>query len=43
MSHEDAETLMDEFEKQDARKAKHSYITRMEHKLFRRDRARATK
>jgi len=38
MSSEEAEALMDEFEKWDSRQAKHAFITRMEHKLYRKER-----
>ena len=42
MSYEEADTLMDRFEKRDARQAKHTFITRMEHRLFRRSRETRT-
>ena len=38
MSSEEAEELMDEFEKWDTRQAKHDFISRMEHKLYRKER-----
>ncbi len=38
MSNEEAENLMSEFEKWDAKQAKHDFITRMEHKLYRKER-----
>jgi hypothetical protein len=38
MSNEEAEQLMSEFEKWDAKRAKHNFITRMEHKLYRKER-----
>lgn len=38
MSNEEAEELMNEFEKWDAKRAKHDFITRMEHKLYRKER-----
>jgi hypothetical protein len=38
MSSEEAEKLMDEFEKWDARHAKHDFINRMERKLNRKER-----
>lgn len=37
MSYEDAETIIEQFEKRDAKQAKHSLISRMEHKLFHRN------
>jgi len=40
MSNEDAEELMNQFEKWDAKHAKHNFITRMERKLFRKEHAR---
>ncbi len=38
MSNDDAEALMNEFEKWDAKQAKHEFITRMERKLYRKER-----
>jgi hypothetical protein len=38
MSNEEAEVLMSEFEKWDEKQAKHDFITRMEHKLYRKER-----
>jgi hypothetical protein len=38
MSNEEAEVLMSEFEKWDAKQAKHEFINRMEHKLYRKER-----
>jgi hypothetical protein len=38
MSSEEAETLMNDFEKWDAKQAKHAFISRMEHKLYRKER-----
>lgn len=38
MSNEEAENLMNEFEKWDARHARHDFITRMERKLYRKER-----
>lgn len=38
MSNEEAEALMNEFEKWDAKQAKHNFIARMEHKLYRKER-----
>ena len=37
MSNDDAEALMNEFEKWDAKQAKHDFITRMERKLYRKE------
>ena len=38
MSNEEAEALMSEFERWDAKQAKHNFITRMERKLYRKER-----
>lgn len=38
MSNEEAEALMEEFEKWDAKHAKHDFISRMERKLSRKER-----
>lgn len=38
MSSEEAEALMSDFEKWDAKQAKHAFISRMEHKLYRKER-----
>lgn len=38
MSNEEAEDLMNEFERWDAKQAKLQFINRMEHKLFRKER-----
>jgi hypothetical protein len=38
MSSDEAEELMDAFEKWDSRQAKHEFINRMEHKLYRKER-----
>ena len=38
MSNEEAEALMNEFEKWDAKHARHDFITRMERKLYRKER-----
>jgi len=38
MSNEEAETLMNHFDRWDAKQAKHDFITRMEHKLYRKER-----
>ena len=38
MSNDEAEALMEEFDKWDSRQAKHNFITRMEHKLYRKER-----
>ena len=37
MSSEEAEALMEEFEKWDAKQAKHDFISRMERKLSRKE------
>lgn len=39
MSNEEAEALMNEFERWDAKQAKHNFISRMERKLYRKERA----
>lgn len=39
MSQEDAEELLDRFEKWDAKNARHNFITRMERKLYRKEHA----
>jgi len=39
MSDEEAEALVDRFEKWDAKQAKHSFISRMERKLSRKEKA----
>ena len=38
MSNEEADALMNRFERWDAKEAKHNFITRMEHKLYRKER-----
>ena len=38
MSTEEAEAMMNEFEKWDAKQAKHDFISRMERKLYRKER-----
>jgi len=38
MSNEEADALMNEFERWDARQAKHDFIARMERKLYRKER-----
>jgi len=38
MSNEEAEALMEQFEKWDAKHAKHDFIRRMERKLVRKER-----
>lgn len=38
MSNEEAEDLMDNFEKWDSRQRKRDFIERMEHKLYRKER-----
>lgn len=38
MSNEEAENLMDEFEKWDSKSAKHDFLSRMERKLSRKER-----
>jgi hypothetical protein len=38
MSSEEAEALMNRFERWDAKHAKHNFIRRMEHKLARKER-----
>lgn len=38
MSNEEADDLMNQFEKWDVKNAKHNFITRMEHKLYRKER-----
>jgi hypothetical protein len=38
MTNEEAEALMNDFEKWDAKHAKHAFISRMEHKLYRKER-----
>jgi hypothetical protein len=38
MSSEEAEDLMEAFDKWDDRRAKHDFISRMEHKLYRKER-----
>jgi hypothetical protein len=39
MSNEEAEDLMEQFEKWDAKHAKHEFIRRMERKLVRKERS----
>jgi len=39
MSSEEAEALMEEFERWDAKQAKHDFISRMERKLSRKERS----
>jgi len=38
MSNEDIDELMEQFEKWDTKNAKHNFITRMERKLYRKER-----
>ena len=38
MSNEEADALMNEFEKWDVKHARHDFITRMERKLYRKER-----
>lgn len=40
MSNDEAEKLMEEFEKWDSKQARHTFIKRMERKLQRKERAR---
>lgn len=41
MSHDEADALMEQFDKWDSRARKREFISRMEHKLYRKEHSRS--